>query len=244
MIHIGLTHHLFRQLARGKRLWGMAALSSTAGLVAFIASSRRSAEDAIEGYHFITTSVAAATLSIAILVMGAAVLRDERDGGTLPYLFIKPISRWSFAFSAWVAAAAASAIAVLIGWVVGWVGMGVATGSWTVAVPALSLYLSAVVGYTAIFVPIGYLFTRAVLIGLAYVFVWEGIITSFVTGLSASSVWRTALSIYADLTVLPEGAIDLGSVEPGLGGGLIKLGVIGVAGVSLLYWALRRRDAI
>ena len=119
------------------------------------------------------------------------------------------------------------------------------TGSWTLAIPALGLYAAAAVGYTAVFVPIGYLFTRAILVGLAYVFVWEGIITTFVTGLSASSVWRTGMSIYADLTTLPGDALEtLGPVAPGVGGGLLKLAGTVVVGVGVLTWALRRRDAL
>ncbi|MDP3984178.1 MAG: hypothetical protein Q8Q52_04130, partial [Acidimicrobiia bacterium] len=239
MIHLGLTHHLFRQLVQGKRLWGMGALSATAGFVAWISSSRRPVEDVIESYHVITTSVAAATVSIAMLQMGAAVLRDERDGGTLPYLYLKPIPRWRFALSAWAAAAAGAGSAAVIGWSVGWVAMGLVTGSWTLALPALALYLAAAVGYTAVFVPIGYVFSRAILIGLAYVFVWEAVITRFVSGLAASSVWRTAVSIYADLADLPAGALDgLGSVEPGVGGGLAKLAVTVAVGSAALYWAL------
>ena len=81
--------------------------------------------------------------------------------------------------------------------------------------------------------------------GLAYVFVWEGIITTFVTGLSASSVWRTVMSIYADITVLPDDALDtLGPVAPGVGGGVLKLVGTVLVGVTALTWALRKRDAL
>jgi ABC-2 type transport system permease protein len=133
----------------------------------------------------------------------------------------------------------------VVGWTVGFLAMGILTGSWGLAIPALGLYAAAAIGYTAVFVPLGYLFTRAVLVGLAYVFVWEGIITSFVTGLSASSVWRTAMSIYADILVLPEDALGtLGPVAPGVGGGVLKLAGTVLVGVTALTWALRKRDAL
>ncbi len=153
--------------------------------------------------------------------------------GRLPFIFMKPIARWRWATSAWAAAALVSFAVGAVGWIVGFLAMGITTGSWTLAIPALGLYAAAAVGYTAVFVPIGYLFTRAVLVGLAYVFVWEGIITTFVTGLSASSVWRTAMSIYADLTILPPDALEaLGPVAPGVGGGVLKLIGTVVVGVS------------
>jgi hypothetical protein len=158
---------------------------------------------------------------------------------------MKPIARWRWAFSAWAAAAAVSFAVGVVGWLVGFVAMGITAGSWTLALPALGLYAAAAIGYTAVFVPIGYLFTRAVLVGLAYVFVWEGIITTFVTGLSASSVWRTGMSIYADLTELPRDALDaLGPVAPGAGGGVLKLVGTVMVGVGLLTWALKKRDAL
>ena len=138
---------------------------------------------------------------------------------------MKPIPRWRWAASAWAAAALVSFAVGVVGWFVGFLAMGITTGSWTLAIPALGLYAAAAIGYTAVFVPIGYLFTRAILVGLAYVFVWEGIITTVVTGLAASSVWRTAMSIYADLTVLPGDALEtLGPVAPGRGRGSAQTG--------------------
>ncbi len=245
MIDIALTRHILRQLTRGKRLWGLSLLSAVAGLSAWIAGAGRRAEDVIESYHVIVATAAGATLSIAMLVMGAAALRDERDAGTLSYLYLKPIARWRFAVSAWAAAALAAGLAATVGWAVGWVAMGLTIGSWTLALPALSAYLAAAVGYTAIFVPVGYLFSRAVLVGLAYVFVWEAIITRIVVGLGATSVWRTALSIYADLTLLPEDALDvLGNVPPSVTSGVVKLLAMVVIGTGALTWALKRRDAL
>jgi len=245
MIDLRLVHHFVRQLARGKRFWGMAVLSSVAGFIAWISSIDETDEEIVEIFHFVTATIAGATISIAFLVMGAATLRDERDAGTLPFIFMKPIARWRWATSAWAAAALVSFAVGVVGWLVGFLAMGMTTGSWTLAIPALGLYAAAAVGYTAVFVPIGYLFTRAILAGLAYVFVWEGIITTFVTGLSASSVWRTAMSIYADLTTLSGDALDtLGPVAPGVGGGVLKLVGTVVVGVGVLTWALRRRDAL
>jgi ABC-type transport system involved in multi-copper enzyme maturation permease subunit len=233
MIDLRLARHFVRQLARGKRFWGMAALSSVTGFIAWISSIDETDQDIAEIFHIVTATVAGATISIAFLVIGAATLRDERDAGTLPFIFMKPIARWRWATSAWAAAAIVSFAVGVVGWLVGFLAMGMTTGSWTLAIPALGLYASAAVGYTAVFVPLGYLF------------VWEGIITTFVTGLSASSVWRTAMSVYADLTVLPGDALDaLGPVAPGAGGGVLKLAGTVVVGISALTWALRRRDAL
>ena len=109
----------------------------------------------------------------------------------------------------------------------------------------LPAYVAAALGYSAVFLPIGYLFNRAILVGLAFVFIWEGIITTLVSGLSAASVWRTAMSISADLRQLPRDALDvLGPVAPGVWGGVSKVAVVVVIATGLFAWALRTRDAL
>lgn len=240
-----LTAHLFGRLLRGRRLLGMVALASVPGALAWVSMLGQSVSEGSVIFEEIVATVPAATLSIAVLFLATAVLRDERDGGTLPFLFITPLSRWTFAGSAWLAAAGASVLVATAGWLVALVGAGITTGSWTLGVPALSAYLAAALAYSAVFVPLGYLFSRSLVVGLIYVFVWEGILTSFVSGLAASSVWRVALSIYADLTDLPGVAQEmLGSVEPGVGGGVVTVLVLVALGVSVLTWALKARDAV
>ena len=51
---------------------------------------------------------------------------------------------------------------------------------------ALPAYVAGAIGYSAIFIPVGYLFSRAILVGLAYVFIWEGILTTLISGIAAS----------------------------------------------------------
>lgn len=204
-----------------------------------------SAGDATTNYQVVVSTASAATLSIAVLFMSTAVMRDERDDGTLPFVFISPMSRWRFAVSAWVAGAGSSALVALAGWLVGLVGLAAVGGDLGAAWPVLALYLLAALAYSALFVPLGYLFSRSLLIGLGYVFVWEAILASAVSGLSASSVWRIALSVYADVDQLPADALEmLGSVEPGRWGGLLTLAVLVAGGVGALAWAVRHRDAV
>lgn len=244
-MNLELTRHLFTQVLRGKRLLGSIALASIAGLAAWVSVLGQSADEGEIIFMEIVSSVPAATLSIAVLFLATAALRDERDGGTLPFLFVTPISRPAFALSSWTAAAAASVLVASAGWLVVFVAGGLGLGSWSIAFPVLATYLAAAVAYSAIFVPLGYLFSRSLLVGLGYVFVWEGILATVVSGLSASSVWRISLAIYADLAELPRDAMDvLGSVVPGTGGSLVTIGVLVAIGVSVLIWAMRYRDAV
>lgn len=240
-----LTAHLFRRVLRGRRLLGMIALASVAGFVAWVSLIGPFPDEGEVVFKEITSTVPAATLSIAVLFLATAVLRDERDGGTLPFLFVSPVSRPVFAVSAWVAAAGASMLVATAGWLVAFLAAGLGTGLWTLAFPALVTYLAAALAYSAVFVPLGYLFSRSLLVGLGYVFVWEGILATAVPGLSASSVWRIAMSIYADITELPGDARDvLGSVEPGVGGAAVTILVLIALGISVLSWAMKARDAV
>ena len=87
---------------------------------------------------------------------------------------------------------------------------------------------------------------RSLLVGLGYIIVVETILANVVTGLAQISVWRIALSIYAGLEddfgqVATE---TLGPVTPGVGGGVLKIGAVVLAGFAALTWALKKRDAL
>lgn len=240
-----MIRHVFGQLARGRRLLGLILLASVPGLVAWIAGGGESDLEKLEIYDIIVSTVSGATLSIAVLVLGAAAMRDERDAGTLPFLYLSPIPRWRFAVATWLGASGVAILVAVGGWLVGWLGLGIGAGDWGHGWASLPAYVAGAIGYSAIFIPVGYLFSRAILVGLAYVFIWEGILTTLISGIAASSVWKTALSIFADLRELPRDALDaLGPVLPGAGGGVAKL--VGVVLVSLaaFTWALRTRDAL
>lgn len=245
MIDLRLIRHLIGQLARGRRLLGLLALAAVPGLVAWVAIAGEDRVLAREIYDTVTAAVTGATLSISVLVIGAAVMRDERDSGTLSFLFMSPIPRWRFALASWAAAATTSLLVAFGGWLVGFLGFGVSTGEWSHPLAMLPAYSAAALGYSAVFLPVGYLFSRAILVGLAYVFIWEGIITTLVSGLSAASIWRMAMSISADLRELPRDALDvLGPVVPGVWGGVSKVAVMVLVATGLFTWALRTRDAL
>jgi ABC-type transport system involved in multi-copper enzyme maturation permease subunit len=168
------------------------------------------------------------TVAIATLILTAAVLREERDGGTLPYIYMRPIARRSIAASS-ISAGILAALSVVV------------------TFGGLIFFTTTTIGYAAVFVPLGYLVSRSLLVGLGYLFVMETILANAVSGLAQLSIWRIGLSIYLGF----EGDVDesvieefLGSVKPGAGGGLAKLAVVVAIGYSVLLWALRKRDAL
>jgi len=240
-----LTWHLYKRIMRRSRVIGLLALSAVPGLVVWLTGfDSNSEETQITALYTDIVSSVGYTYAIAALILTVATLRDERDSGTLPYIYMRPISRISFAAQSIAAGTAAALVIGIGGWLAA-MAASLAVGA-GFAIPSLALFAGAAVGYAAIFVPLGYLVPRSLLVGLGYIIVLESILANVVTGLAQFSVWRIALSIYAGLEdEFGEVAeTTLGNVTPGVGGGVLKLAAVVVIGLGVLTWALKKRDAL
>lgn len=240
-----LSIHLYRRMMRKGRVIALLALSSIPGLVYWLSAFDADATEKEALYpEIITTS--GFSFAIAALIITVATLREERDSGTLPYIYMRPISRLSIAWSSMVAAVAAAGTLAIGGWASTVIAVAAVGADTSMTFPGLTLFLTAAVGYSALFVPLGYLVPRSTLIGLGYIVIVESIIGVAIEGVAQLSIWRISASIYADLAPIFGGEAQelLGPVTPGVGGGLIKLGSTLVVGMSVLVWALRRRDAL
>jgi ABC-type transport system involved in multi-copper enzyme maturation permease subunit len=243
MIH--LITHLYRRSMRKGRLIGLTALSAVpAVLFPILVSSGLEGAELGEAYIGVVTS-AGYTFAIAALVIAGGTLREERDSGTLAYIYMRPYSRLKLALAS-VAAGAGTAVTLgLAAW-----GLTVLTGllvgaGLSITGPAIALFVPAAIGYAAVFVPLGYLFSRSLLIGLGYVLIGETILAFVIPGLAQLSIWRIAMSIYASIQEFgTEGLVGLGAITPGAGGGIAKLAAVLVLGIAILTWALRKRDAL
>lgn len=240
-----LTLHLYRRLMRRGRLFWLVLLASVPGVIYAIAAIDVDQDELSEAFVAILMGVGF-TYAIAALILTVSTLRDERDAGTLPYLYMRPISRFSIAVSSLLAGILAAGTIAVGGWLATVIAGLMHGADMSVVMSGAALLLAAAVGYAAVFVPIGYLFSRSVLVGLGYLILLELALSGLVAGLAQLSVWRIAGSIYVDLAGVNGAEVDavLGAVSPGLGGGLVKLGVVVVLGVGVLTWALRRRDAL
>jgi ABC-type transport system involved in multi-copper enzyme maturation permease subunit len=243
MIH--LVSHLYRRTMRKGRLIGLTALSAVpAVLFPLLVAGGLDGAGLDEAYVGVVTG-AGYTFAIAALVISGGILREERDSGTLPYIYMRPYSRFSLALASVAAGAGAAATLGIAAW-----ALSVLTGLFVGAGPSvtgtgIALFVPAAIGYAAVFVPLGYLYSRSLLIGLGYVLVGETILAFVIPGLAQLSIWRIAMSIYASFVEFgPEAGAGLGPIAPGAGGGIAKLTAVLVAGVALLTWALRKRDAL
>lgn len=241
-----LARHLYFRMMRKGRVLALMALASVPGLVYWLAGFDATGRD-LDVLYSDVVATAGFSYSIAALILTVATLREERDNGTLPYLYMRPMSRLSLAASSMAAGTVAALTIALGGWLATLVAVALVGADLSQTLPGLALFVGAGFGYAALFVPLGYLVPRSLLVGLGYVIVVESILAAAVTGMAQFSIFRIALSVYADLAPVfdPRGAGEvLGPVTAGAGGGILKLVAVMLAGVLVLTWALRRRDAL
>ncbi|RLC57669.1 MAG: hypothetical protein DRI30_03835 [Chloroflexi bacterium] len=190
-----------------------------------------------ETANFLADVVITAILPLVCLILGTSALGSEIEDGTAVYLLAKPVPRrdiiaGKFAASALIAAAflvPATALSGLIG-LQGVSEEGIATG-FTVAV------LVGVLAYSAVFILLSVATSRALLIGLAYVFIWEGLITELFSGTRYLSIRQYCLGIADLISTVSERDFEanLGGVEA------LVLATVVVA--TALVLAVRRLEA-
>ncbi|MBA3739737.1 MAG: ABC transporter permease [Chloroflexi bacterium] len=131
-------------------------------------------------------------LPLVAVIVGTSALGSELDDGTIVYLLAKPVARWRIALVklvvAWLVTCVLVAPAIVIAGVIGQEDPQLAIGY------AVASILGAL-EYTAMFMALSLLTSRALIIGLAYVVVWEGVVAGLFSGTRAVSVRQHALAV-------------------------------------------------
>ena len=221
-----------RRLLRRNRVLGLTVLTAAPAPILLLVSWGQDDLDVLEVYQGLTVTLGMILVfPIASIVVCTAALGEERKGHTMPFLVLKPVSRFVISASVTVAAAVASFVVLAIGVVSTWIVAVGYTGEWSLLWPAIVSIGIQSIASAALFVPIGLLISRATLVGLAYLFIWESILASVVAGFGASSMFRITISAYADLAGLTPDVFEsvseiLGNVLPGAMGAFAKVVVL------------------
>ncbi len=170
------------------------------------------------------------------LVIGTGAIGSEIDDGTLTFQLIKPVPRWVVALAKTSVAAFVTAILVippiiLTGLLLGGLGgesIGIATGF---ALAALAGGTAYAVGFTAL----GLLTSRALVVGLGYTLIWEGVLAGLLEGTRFLSVRQATLGIAAELTGEDVGGVPLAPLTS-----VVIIVAVIVGGVLLTAVRLRR----
>jgi ABC-2 type transport system permease protein len=194
-----------RGLLNRRRILLLGLLSALIVLIAFL--FRLAGQPADEAVAFTGQLLGnfglAVLLPVVAVIVGTAAIGSELDDGTIIYLLAKPIPRSLVAVVkavvSWAVVALLVCPAILVA------GLVAMSGD-----PDLGLAYAVAAGvgaleYTAVFVALSLLTSRALVVGLAYVVIWEGAVAGLFEGTRIFSIRQHALAI-AD-AIGGEGAI-------------------------------------
>ncbi len=235
---------LIRQVVSAGRLAALGALGAimiVVGWVAGVAAADRdlgSTDMLRDGAGYADAFGLIVIVPIISLVFAAASLGDARDDGTLVYLWLRPMGRAPVA----VAAAAVSMTVSLPLCVVptvlgGWLASGRVAGSGGLAVGILAAAALGTAAYSCLFVLVGLLFRKAVLWGIAYVLLWEGL----AVGLGDFAA-RLSLRGYARSVLARLAGVGLGIDPNRLVTAILVLACVSVVSLGLAALRLRHLD--
>jgi len=213
------------------RLLGIGGLGALALLLGIFGRAdddpAQAATDIVDGYGL------GVLVPLATLWLGTSALGDLVEDRLLAYLRLKPVASWQLP-----AAAALATLTIVLPLTA--LPLTVATliaGAGDVAPAAFLASAFAALAYAGVFVAAGLWFRRAVWWGLAFVVVWENVISHVAEGAARFTVsgWASSvLSLAPDVT--PER--EAGPVWAGF----VVLTLIAVAGWLIATWRYRRQD--
>ncbi len=148
-------------------------------------------------------------LPLAALVFGTAVIGSEIEDGTAVYLLGRPLRRWRILVSklgvAWVVTAIFVVAASLVGAVIAAQG---APDTATVTLAFTAAVIAGSLVYTSLFVLLSILTSRAFVVGLVYVLIWEGLVTRLFKGVRVFSVRQYTVGVADGLADVSKDVLD------------------------------------
>jgi ABC-2 type transport system permease protein len=172
----------------------------------------------------------ATLLALVALIVGTGAIGAEIDDGTVVHLLAKPISRTTIVLTKLSVAAALTGllagVPVLVAGLLaaGGLAQGMVVGF------AIATAVGGLV-YCALFLALSLVSRRALVIGLAYVLVWEGFLAGLFPGTRTFSVRQHILAWTDAFADLPPGVLEA-TVDPiaaSVVGGLTLVGAVFVA---------------
>jgi len=210
MIDGTIVRLTMRQILGQKRSIVMLAAASLPVLLALLYTLENDAREAQEW----TAEVALGALIIGTLlpfcalVFGTAALGQEFEDGTAVYLLAKPIKRSTIVFSKLLVAWAATAVVVVLSTVPTAV-LGLSGEPDEGIIPGFVVGgVAGSLAYCAAFLWLSIATSRALIVGLLYVFIWEGVVVNLFSGVKYLSISEYALGIAKAFISAPDRVFD------------------------------------
>lgn len=175
-------------------------------------------------------------LPLVALVFGTAALGSEIEDGTAVYLIVKPVPRWRIVGAKMVVAALLTVALIMPSTVLAGLLAG---GTDSDALGKTFAYaLAASLGgaaYASAFVALSTFTGRALVIGLGYTMIWEGLLAGLLEGTRFLSIRQAALGIASALSEPPatETRLDVGL-------SIVIIAIVIVGSFVLGSWRLAR----
>jgi ABC-2 type transport system permease protein len=228
----GLT--MRQMLGRGRTIAMVALALLPVGLAAVYRLGGEDADPASWAVEGLEGLIVTTLLPIAALVYGTAVLGAEIEDGTAVYLLSKPISRARIVLAKLAAGWLLTSATVLVA----------SVGAGTIAlygephdgivVGFSAALVAGALAYSSLFVMLSVVTSRALIVGLVYVFVWEGVVNTLFAGTRLLSVRHYTLGIAGALVDVPQRVF-----EPKLGAAS-AFALLAVVCVGATWYAVRR----
>ncbi|MEO6571671.1 MAG: hypothetical protein ABIO83_08995 [Ilumatobacteraceae bacterium] len=225
---------LLRQLVTRGRVLALLAVGAVVAVIAAAVGASNGINHAEDAVHVIADLGFTAVVPIVALVFAGASLGDAREDGTLVYLWLRPMDRWPVVVGAWAAAVTVSLPLTIVPLTVAAV---LADGGSSLVTASIVASVVGVLAYSAVFVWLGLMVRNAIVWGLAYILVWEGIIAAF-----GSFAARLALRGYTRSIIVQMTDVDLDLGSASLATGIAVPLVVAVVALALSARRLRTMD--
>lgn len=234
---VPLWRLMTRALLGRRRSLGVVLLAAVPVLVALLLAAAgglgAAASIALDVFATLTLGLA---VPLIALILGTGALGTQIDDGTIVYVLVKPVPRRTVILAAMlVAAPATAALAALATFLSGFLVLGTTSIDLQAAM-VLGAALASVL-YAAVFVTLSVFTGRALVVGLGYVLIWEGLATSLLPGTRLLSIREYAMSVVSVASGI-ESPGSTGGVDPPVAMALSA--AVLVVAVVLGVWRLSR----
>jgi ABC-2 type transport system permease protein len=225
-----------RQLLGRRRTFALVALALLPLLVALVFRTGNTDTDPVDwtANGLLAGLILFVLLPLVTLVLSTTSLGMEIEDGTIVYLLSKPLSR------AQVIVAKLAASWLPAGALVSLSAASSAAIALSESEPGLILafVIAASLGalaYSTVFLLLSLLTSRALVFGLIYVFIWEGLVTGIFSGTRTLSIREYTLGVADLLTTTPQFDAHLDGVTA-----LVLMAVVTTAFIALAIRRLNR----
>ncbi len=227
---VDLTLHALVGRRRTITIALIAALPVLIGLLIRVGGGRPDAPEILD------TLVIRTVCPLVALVIGTGAIGSEIEDGTLIFQLLKPVPRWLTAVAKTAVAAFLTAVLLVppilvTGLLLGGLGGDSIATTLGFAVATLAGGTAYAVGFTAL----GAVTSRALIVGLGYTLIWEGVLAGLLEGTRFLSIRQATLGLAAELTGRDVGVDPLPTTTSSL-----IIGVVIAGGIAVTAFALRR----